>query len=188
MLLAMERRGDMRAGDVDREAVAERLRAALSEGRLDLPEYDERVQRAYAAKTYADLDGLLDDLPGTVPAAKAGLAPTGPAEPVAPGAAPAAPARMSTHTRHWLLATWSSYLSVVGVTTAIWLISSIGSGHLNYFWPIWVAGPWGIFLLLSTIRAMLGGAPHSWGGHPHGRWQDRAERRSHRRARRGYHY
>ena len=46
---------------------AERLRAALDEGRLDLHEYDERLQRTYAAKTYGDLDGLLDDLPATVP-------------------------------------------------------------------------------------------------------------------------
>jgi hypothetical protein len=188
MLLAMERRGDMRAGDVDREAVAERLRSALSEGRLDLPEYDERVQRAYAAKTYADLDGLLDDLPGTVPAAQARLAPVEPPGPAAPGGAPTAPPQYSTPTRQWLLATWSSYLSVVGVTTAIWLISSIAAGHLNYFWPIWVAGPWGIILLISTTTGVLGGAPHNWGGHPHSRWQDRADRRSQRRARRGYHH
>ena len=85
MLAGMERRGDMRAGDADREAVAERLRAALSEGRLDLHEYDERLQRAYAAKTYADLDGLLDDLPGTVPAARPG-SPRRPAAPAAPAA------------------------------------------------------------------------------------------------------
>ena len=53
----------MRAADADRERVAERLRAALEEGRLDLHEYDERLQGAYAAKTYGDLDALLTDLP-----------------------------------------------------------------------------------------------------------------------------
>ena len=57
----------MRAGDADRQAVADKLRGALEEGRLDLHEYDERLQRAYAAKTYGDLNGLLDDLPDTVP-------------------------------------------------------------------------------------------------------------------------
>ena len=50
----------MRAGDADRQAVADSLKPALDEGRLDLHEYDERLQRAYAAKTYGDLDGLLD--------------------------------------------------------------------------------------------------------------------------------
>ena len=56
-------RDEMRAADADRQAVADKLRAALDEGRLDLHEYDERLQRAYAAKTYGDLDGLLTDLP-----------------------------------------------------------------------------------------------------------------------------
>ncbi|MFD0817862.1 DUF1707 domain-containing protein, partial [Micromonospora zhanjiangensis] len=74
-------RGEMRAGDADREKVAEQLRTALGEGRLDLPEYDERLQRAYAARTYADLDGLLDDLPGTVPPAQARLARPASADP-----------------------------------------------------------------------------------------------------------
>ncbi len=39
----------MRAGDADRERVAEQLRSAHAEGRLELTEYDERVQRAWAA-------------------------------------------------------------------------------------------------------------------------------------------
>ena len=53
MLAGMEGRDGMRAADTDREATAERLRVALEEGRLDLHEYDERLQQAYGAKTYA---------------------------------------------------------------------------------------------------------------------------------------
>ena len=59
----MDGRDGMRAADSDRAAVADRLRVALEEGRLDLHEYDERLQRAYAARTYGELDGL----PGTIP-------------------------------------------------------------------------------------------------------------------------
>src|SRR5262245_47581179 len=55
--------GDLRAGDADRERVAERLRTALDEGRLNLYEYDERLRDAYAAKTYSELDALVGDLP-----------------------------------------------------------------------------------------------------------------------------
>ena len=70
--------GDLRAGDADRERVAERLRLALDEGRLNLHEYDERLRDAYGAKTYSELDALLADLPerhAAVPAARgAGLA------------------------------------------------------------------------------------------------------------------
>ena len=71
----------MRAGDADRQAVADKLRGALDEGRLDLHEYDERLQRAYAAKTYGDLNGLLDDLPDTVPASRSQVAPFTPNQP-----------------------------------------------------------------------------------------------------------
>ena len=42
-------RDEMRAGDADRQAVADRLKTALDEGRLDLNEYDERLQKTYAA-------------------------------------------------------------------------------------------------------------------------------------------
>jgi Domain of unknown function (DUF1707) len=53
---------EARAGDADREAVAERLRIAAGEGRIDLTELDERLGRAYGARTYRELDGLVADL------------------------------------------------------------------------------------------------------------------------------
>jgi hypothetical protein len=54
---------DMRISDAERQEIVERLRTALSEGRLDLDEYDERVAAAYQAKTYRDLAPLTADLP-----------------------------------------------------------------------------------------------------------------------------
>ncbi|MFC7544991.1 DUF1707 domain-containing protein [Plantactinospora sp. GCM10030261] len=178
----MDQRGHMRASDADREAVADRLRGALSEGRLDLPEYDERLRRAYAAKTYDDLSGLLTDLPETAPPERSGLAPT-PPQPASPvpdagSAAPGGPGARSGRsavTRGWLLATWSSYLSVVAITVAIWLVTSLMSGEWQYFWPVWVAGPWGAVILVTTITGLLSGAPHRW--HGHGRWHERNRRR-----------
>jgi Domain of unknown function (DUF1707) len=56
-------RAAQRAADVDREAVAERLRVAASEGRLELWELDDRLGQAYSAKTYGDLETLVADLP-----------------------------------------------------------------------------------------------------------------------------
>src|SRR3954452_14212669 len=90
-------REDMRAGDSDRKAVADQLKGALDEGRLDLSEYDERLQRTYGAKTYADLDGLLDDLPGTVPVARGAVQPA-----AVPGAPVAAPTGGASRTPTWL--------------------------------------------------------------------------------------
>src|SRR5215468_3525230 len=56
----------LRAADEDRQWVAERLRAALDQGRLRLAEYDDRLRLAYQAQTYAELNTLLDDLPPTI--------------------------------------------------------------------------------------------------------------------------
>ncbi len=53
----------LRASDADRDAVAERLRQAAVEGRLDPDELEQRLDAALRAKTYGDLDGLLGDLP-----------------------------------------------------------------------------------------------------------------------------
>jgi hypothetical protein len=52
-----------RAADTDREAVAERLRVAAGEGRIEPWELDERLSQAYGAKTYGELAALLADLP-----------------------------------------------------------------------------------------------------------------------------
>jgi hypothetical protein len=53
----------MRAADADRERVAGLLRRAHEEGRLDTAELEERLERCYGAKTLAELDVLVNDLP-----------------------------------------------------------------------------------------------------------------------------
>ena len=56
-------RGKMRAADADRDRVVECLNLAYSEGRLFRDEYDGRLENALSARTYADLDQLVTDLP-----------------------------------------------------------------------------------------------------------------------------
>jgi hypothetical protein len=53
----------LRISDADRHQVAEVLREAAGEGRIDLDELDERLEAAYAARTYADLVPITVDLP-----------------------------------------------------------------------------------------------------------------------------
>ncbi len=49
--------------------MAEELRTAAGEGRIDLEELDERLEATYAARTYADLVPITIDLPSsTTPA------------------------------------------------------------------------------------------------------------------------
>lgn len=54
---------DLRCSDTDRERVAEAIRAAAAEGRLTLTELEERLDLAFKAKTYADLQPITADLP-----------------------------------------------------------------------------------------------------------------------------
>ena len=54
---------DIRAADADREQTADRLREAHAEGRLDLAEFQERLEQCYEAKTFRELGELVSDLP-----------------------------------------------------------------------------------------------------------------------------
>jgi Domain of unknown function (DUF1707) len=134
-------RAEMRAGDGDREAVATRLKAALDDGRLDLHEYDERLQRTYAAKTFGELDPLIADLPGTIPADRAQV------QPMPPAAAPV-PAASGRAAPNWVV----PYAGVIAVSVLIWAISSFASGDLLYFWPVWMLIP-----LILGIAGQMGG-------------------------------
>lgn len=58
---------DLRVSHDDRDRVVERLRQAAGEGRLDIDELEERLERAFGARTYGDLQPLLYDLPGNRP-------------------------------------------------------------------------------------------------------------------------
>jgi len=58
-----EVQGTTRASDRERDAVVQRVQDAFAEGRLDDAEFDERTRAALTARTHADLDGLLIDLP-----------------------------------------------------------------------------------------------------------------------------
>jgi hypothetical protein len=141
-----EDRDGLRAADVDREFVADRLRDSLNEGRLTISEYDDRLREAYAARTYGDLKGLLSDLPSVAPADHSQLTPATPPPPP--------PAVSRGHARRWVAGIWSSWLSASLICTVIWLASGAGS-----FWPIWVIGPWGAILLASTVSGLAAGEP-----------------------------
>lgn len=54
---------DLRASDADRERTADELRRHAGDGRLDPQELDERLTRAYSARTSGELAELTRDLP-----------------------------------------------------------------------------------------------------------------------------
>jgi Domain of unknown function (DUF1707)/Domain of unknown function (DUF4190) len=58
----------MRAASADRERAVDVLKAGFTEGRLTQDEYNDRMGRAYAARTYGELTMLTADLPaGAMP-------------------------------------------------------------------------------------------------------------------------
>jgi hypothetical protein len=72
---------DIRASDAERDAALERLSAAAGDGRLTLEEFSQRMDRATAAKTRAELDRLVADLPTDAGAAGSAVAERGPGRP-----------------------------------------------------------------------------------------------------------
>ncbi len=62
----------MLAAQADRERAADVLRAGYGEGRLDHAEFENRVARAYAARTVGELSLLVADLPQG-PASQSGV-------------------------------------------------------------------------------------------------------------------
>jgi hypothetical protein len=135
----------LRAADADRAAVAEALGVHMSAGRLTVAEYDERLTRAYAAKTYGELDELTADLPALkkeTPAVPAESRPNHAATDAAPHG----------WTGGWDQShSWRAWLTTSLIVLTVWAVTSLANWELIYFWPIWVIGPWGAVLLAQTL-------------------------------------
>ncbi|MEU5694303.1 DUF1707 domain-containing protein [Actinosynnema sp. NPDC020468] len=123
---------DVRASDVERDVVAQRLRRAHAEGSLDLAEFDVRVAEAWRARTRGELRALLADLPAEVPVG-------------VPVVVPARPVRSGGRTALKVLTT--IWMSVSALNFALWLLVSVlgGEGFVHP-WFLWVAVPPGSVL------------------------------------------
>jgi hypothetical protein len=135
----------LRASDADRAAVADVLGTHMSAGRLTVTEYDDRLARAYAARTYGDLAPLTADLPA-IDRPRVDE----------PARGCAGPAYGWTGWGPWagaggLRAAWGSWLTTAVIVVGIWALSSIASTGWIHPWPLWVIGPWGIVLLARSL-------------------------------------
>lgn len=108
---------ELRAGTADRDLVAELLADAYAAGRLDDQEYRARLDQAMEIRTLGQVLPLLRDL---VPA-KSRLP-----------KADRPPGRQNT-----LKAVWGSFAVVAIITNLVWLLVSLTSGGLGYYWPMW---------------------------------------------------
>jgi hypothetical protein len=99
---------ELLASDADRDRAAERLRAATAEGRLTSEELEERLERAFSARTDAELERLVADLP--------------------------APARAVVRPRRWDSEHVRAYVGVMLLLVAIWALT--GAGYFWPIWPM----------------------------------------------------
>ena len=134
----------IRASDADRDRAAEALREHHATGRLSMEEFQDRLDRVYAAKTLGELDELMADLPAIdlyqlpIPAGQRFVPPRPPAT--------RAHGRMSTDWR----AAWASWACVSLICLVIWLLA-LGSSGAAGFWPLWVIAPWGAAMLAGWV-------------------------------------
>jgi len=136
----------LRAADADRAAVADALGTHMAAGRLTIDEFDDRLARAYAAKTYGELDELTADLPPLRQSRAAVPTPRPETRPSTGGASPDpwAGGWDSSHS-------WRAWLTTTLIVLTVWGVTSLANWQLVYFWPVWVFGPWGAVLLAQTL-------------------------------------
>ncbi|MGI9093487.1 MAG: DUF1707 SHOCT-like domain-containing protein [Mycobacteriales bacterium] len=130
--------GWMRAGDADREAVIELLRAAVGAGYLSIDEFAERATRVWAATTWAELRAITADLPARQPIVAP--MPTRPRPRYDIG-----PAVLRVLTTIWVAGG--------AVNVVVWALVCIGRLGWYYPWWIWVLVPPGsaLFVLWRTV-------------------------------------
>jgi hypothetical protein len=154
------RTGRVRASDAEREAIAEAIRTAVSDGRLNLEEGDERLATLYATKFRDELGPLTADLPKAEdertgwgagapgpwggPGPRRGPGPWGHGGPWGPGHQ--GPWGYARPPWPWRLVPLLFILAIVGTVGA--------AAHGHFFWPL--------IPLLLVFGAMRFGACAAW--------------------------
>ncbi|QYC38497.1 hypothetical protein Nocox_04350 [Nonomuraea coxensis DSM 45129] len=126
---------EMRASDGDRDRVAAVLREHTAQGRITMDEFNERLEQLYKSKTYGELARLTADLPDVDLRNR-----------------PKVSKEVEKRETHaGMKAAWSAWAIASGVNWVVWLMVQLNSDGFVYPWPMWVMGPWGVILLISTL-------------------------------------
>jgi Domain of unknown function (DUF1707) len=153
----------IRASDADRDRIATALRENLAAGRLTTDEFDERLDKAFAAKTVGELEGLMTDLPGT----EVGPCADAPVDRAEGSRPPSGRGRFYPARR----TAWGSLLAIGVLVLVIWLFSG-GHASLSF---LWVAAALAVLIVARRIT----------GGRARGERRSAGPRRSRRHRDRG---
>jgi len=134
----------LRISDAERHQVAEILREAAGEGRLDLDELDQRLEATYSARTYADLVPITLDLPSHPYHRPAPVRPVAPSAAVVPGPA---------HEQHFAILSGLSRKGVWVVPQHMSILALMGGAELDLRQARFAAQE-----VVITINAFMGGA------------------------------
>jgi hypothetical protein len=138
--------GRVRASDAEREEYASIIREAVGEGRLSLPEGDERLAQVYAARHREDLRPLIADLPRGAARGPQGWRPYESQPATRDGSHPYRP---------MVVRQFAFLLTVSAVLVGLWAI-----GSSTFFWP---AIPISFFAIFAVRRAFgLGWYHRRW--------------------------
>jgi Domain of unknown function (DUF1707) len=129
----------IRASDEDRSRTAAALGEHYAAGCLTLEEFQERLDKVYAATTVGQLDRLMADLPGTDLSRLPERRVPGPVQVPAGGSALV-----------WRAA-WRFWFAISVVAFVIWLLGGASGGP----WFLWAAVPLGLLML----RRWIAGGP-----------------------------
>jgi hypothetical protein len=130
---------EVRAGDRDRERTAALLGQALAQGYVSMGDFEDRLQRTFAARTTSGLRALTADLP------VAALRRHDPRRRAARNAA----ARRSVQIH------LGAYLAMAVIVLTVWFMVGVTAGAW-YFWPIWpiLGGMIGVISHAIPVRAV----------------------------------
>jgi DUF1707 SHOCT-like domain len=129
---------NLRAGDEDRERIADRLRNGHAEGRLDTAELQQRLERCYEAKTFGELGELVSDLPRSDEPAE--RRPVG-----------------------WPLSPWHWGLGrIAPLLIVLFVLAALGSHHLFLFWIPLLFIFWRVSLRRRRWSATARRGPDDW--------------------------
>lgn len=135
---------NLRAGTADREELARILGVAFAEGKLDDTEYEERLDSALQIKLLGEVRTHLIDLGSPKELLK---------RPVTAKEKATELKRVRRKRNAAVVSSLGTWAAISVLMNVIWLLTTIGTGDPQYYWPIWPMLGVGIPMIITSVVA-----------------------------------